>query len=63
MLQVIKSVLESEEKGLRMNPICFLNALWTLQELSGTDWGADQATRTTNCLEKLRHEMCRFIKG
>ena len=40
MLWVIESVLESKDKGLKMNPICFLHALWKLQALSDTDWGS-----------------------
>ena len=36
---MIKGVLESKEKDLKMNPM-FLTALCTLQALSDTDWGA-----------------------
>ena len=45
MLQVIKSSLESKCKGLKMNSIAFLHALWTLQALSDTNLGADKDTR------------------
>ena len=48
-------------------------ALWTLQALSDTDWGADQDKGQcswihhlllwyTNCLQKQRHERCCFVK-
>ena len=37
--------LESKRKGLKMSPMAFLHALWTLQALSNTDWEADKDTR------------------
>ena len=42
---MIKSVLESKGKGLKMNPIAYLHALWTLLAFSDTDWGADEDSR------------------
>ena len=44
MLCMIKSVLESKGKGLKMNPIAFCHALWSLQAFSDTDWGDDKDT-------------------
>ena len=46
VFQVIKAVLTSKEKGLKMNPKSIsLNAYWTLQKNNDTDWGTDQDTR------------------
>ena len=41
MLWVIKAVLDSKGKGLRINPISIVHALWTLQAFSDMDSGAD----------------------
>ena len=42
---MIESVLGSKGKGLKMNPIAYLHALWTLLAFSDTDWGADEDSR------------------
>ena len=43
MLWVIKAVLDSKDKGLRLkiNPVSIVHALWTLQAFSDMDSGAD----------------------
>ena len=45
---MIKSALESKDKGLKMNPITLLHALGTLQAFSDTNWGADKDTRISD---------------
>ena len=47
MVHMIKKLLESKGKGLKVNTIAFLHALWTLQAFRDTNWGADKDTTTS----------------